>query len=700
MLTSKGVDLDDINILPHSFDVNDLINKKTDLMLAYTTNEPFLLKEKGYKTKIFNPKDYGFDFYEELIFTRSELVNKDPKLVSDFYQATIKGWEYAFNNINEVAKLIYEKYNPQNKSLESLIFEANEMKKLVYDEKGRIGTITPERINLIINTYKVMGLLDKDIKFNELVYSNHLNNLNLTNSELIYLKQKKKIKLCIDPMWMPFESFKKGKHIGITADYFKLLEKKLAIPIEPIVTKSWSESLKLGQNRECDAFSLVMSTPKREKYLDFTKPYLHIPLVIATDINQPFIDKLEQVKDKRLAIVKGYAYGEILKIKYPTINFIEVENITEGLEKVLNGNAFGFIGTIATVGFHIQKDYIGQLKITAKLNDTWNLGIGTRNDEPLLNSIFSKAIDSINDNELQKILNKWISVNFNKEFDYRILYILIIFSFLSFLFYRQYLLKRLNNELNKKVALEIQKNEEKNKILIKQSRMASMGEMLENIAHQWRQPLSVISVAASGLELKKELNTLSDEEFKEAILHIKNSTQYLSDTIDDFRTYFNENKEKKSINIHNMINKCIDLLGSKIINYNIVFIKNIDKNLEIISLENELIQSIMNILINAKDALLLKEKDKYILINVFKDKDNLVIEIIDSANGIKKEILDKIFEPYFTTKHQYKGTGIGLYMTKQLIENHLKGSIKATNESFTFENKQLYGAKFTLEIPI
>jgi ABC-type nitrate/sulfonate/bicarbonate transport system substrate-binding protein len=127
MLTSKGVGLDDINILPHSFDVNDLINKKTDLMLAYTTNEPFLLKEKGYKTKIFNPKDYGFDFYEELIFTRSELVNKDPKLVSDFYQATIKGWEYAFNNINEVAKLIYEKYNPQNKSLESLIFEANEL---------------------------------------------------------------------------------------------------------------------------------------------------------------------------------------------------------------------------------------------------------------------------------------------------------------------------------------------------------------------------------------------------------------------------------------------------------------------------------------------------------------------------------------------------------------------------------------------
>ena len=105
MLISKGITLNDVQVLDHSFNIDDLINKKTDLMLSYTTNEPFLLKEKGYESQIFHPKDYGFDFYEELIFTTKEFAQNNPKLVKDFYKATIMGWEYAFNNIDETAKL-------------------------------------------------------------------------------------------------------------------------------------------------------------------------------------------------------------------------------------------------------------------------------------------------------------------------------------------------------------------------------------------------------------------------------------------------------------------------------------------------------------------------------------------------------------------------------------------------------------------
>ena len=198
MLISKGVTLNDVNIIDHSFDTNDLINKKTDLMLAYTTNEPFLLKEKGYESKIFHPKDYGFDFYEELIFTTKEFAQNNPKLVKDFYNATIMGWEYAFENIDEVAKLIFEKYNPQHKSLESLIFEANEMKKLVFDKNGKIGTITQERINLIINTYRVMGLIKENLNSEDLIYTKHLeDNFLLNDKEKLYLQNKKKLKVCV-----------------------------------------------------------------------------------------------------------------------------------------------------------------------------------------------------------------------------------------------------------------------------------------------------------------------------------------------------------------------------------------------------------------------------------------------------------------------------------------------------------------------
>ena len=705
MLISKGITLNDVQVLDHSFNIDDLINKKTDLMLSYTTNEPFLLKEKGYESQIFHPKDYGFDFYEELIFTTKEFAQNNPKLVKDFYKATIMGWEYAFNNIDETAKLIHKKYNPQNKSLESLIFEANEMKKLAFDKNGKIGTITQERINLIINTYRVMGLIKENLNSEDFIYTKHLeDNFLLNDKEKNYLEKKKTIKMCVDPDWMPFEKIEKGKHVGIAADYIKIIEEKIKKPIILVPTKTWSESLELGQKKDCDIFSLIRTTPQREKYLNFTKPYLEIPLVIAADINAPFIDDILQVKDKKIAIVKNYAVGEILRIKYPDINFVDVNNIHEGLELVEKGSVFGFIDTLLTIGYQIQNNYIGQLKISGRFNEIWELGIGVRNDEPILTSIFDKAIDDISANQKQRILNKWISVNYQKEIDhvflYEVLAGLIVFTFILFLFYRQYLLKKLNAQLNEKVKLEIQKNEEKNRILIQQSRMASMGEMLENIAHQWRQPLSTISVAASGMEVKKEFSTLSDEEFFEGINHIKKSTVYLSNTIDDFRTFFIKEKKTSQMNIKNAIEKALELMGNTFMQQRINLVKNIEE-IEILSLENELIQVLMNIFVNAKDALKQTLGDeKYIIIDVFKKEDNLIIQIKDSAKGIDEKIIDKIFEPYFTTKHKFKGTGIGLYMSKLLVEKHLKGSIKASNTEFTFMDKIHKGALFEIILPI
>ena len=705
MLISKGITLNDVQVLDHSFNIDDLINKKTDLMLSYTTNEPFLLKEKGFESQIFHPKDYGFDFYEELIFTTKEFAQNNPKLVKDFYKATIMGWEYAFNNIDETAKLIHKKYNPQNKSLESLIFEANEMKKLAFDKNGKIGTITQERINLIVNTYRVMGLIKDNLNSENFIYTKHLeDNFLLNDKEKNYLEKKKTIKMCVDPDWMPFEKIEKGKHVGIAADYIKIIEEKIKKPIILVPTKTWSESLELGQKKDCDIFSLIRTTPQREKYLNFTKPYLEIPLVIAADINAPFIDNILQVKDKKIAIVKDYAVGEILRIKYPDINFVDVNNIHEGLELVEKGNVFGFIDTLLTIGYQIQNNYIGQLKISGRFNEIWELGIGVRNDEPILTSIFDKAIDDISANQKQRILNKWISVNYQKEIDhvflYEVLAGLIVFTFILFLFYRQYLLKKLNAQLNEKVKLEIQKNEEKNRILIQQSRMASMGEMLENIAHQWRQPLSTISVAASGMEVKKEFSTLSDEEFFEGINHIKKSTVYLSNTIDDFRTFFIKEKKTSQMNIKNAIEKALELMGNTFMQQRINLVKNIEE-IEILSLENELIQVLMNIFVNAKDALKQTLGDeKYIIIDVFKKEDNLIIQIKDSAKGIDEKIIDKIFEPYFTTKHKFKGTGIGLYMSKLLVEKHLKGSIKTSNTEFTFMDKIHKGALFEIILPI
>ena len=292
MLASKNIHFGDIQLIHHTFNVDDLINKKTDLMLSYTTNEPYVLKERGHEGVIFHPKDYGFDFYEELIFTSKEFANKNPEIVEKFYKATIKGWEYAFENIDEISKLVYEKYNPQNKTLNSLVYEALEMKKLSYTKDGEIGTITKQRLKLIENSYRLLGLLKGEVNLDELIYFNKKKKkaeIKFTKEEKAYLEQTPFISMCIDPNWMPFEKNDKGKHIGISADYFKIIEKKLNKPIKLISTDSWTQTLEYMEKRKCDIISLAMKTPQREKYMDFTNPYITMPLVIATNIDAPLL---------------------------------------------------------------------------------------------------------------------------------------------------------------------------------------------------------------------------------------------------------------------------------------------------------------------------------------------------------------------------------------------------------------------------
>ena len=704
MLISENISLKSINLIDHSFNVDDLINKKTDFMMAYTTNEPYLLKEKGYESQIFHLKDYGFNFYEEILFTSKEFANNNPKLVKDFYDASISGWYYAFENIDETAQLIYEKYNPQNKSLASLIDEAKEMKKLVYDKENKIGTITKERINLIINTYKVLGLMKNSIDIDDLIYTKHLNNsFTLSKEESDYLKNKKEIKFCIDPDWMPFEKIEDNKHIGISADYVDIIESKLNVPITLVQTKSWSESLSKAKERVCDIIPLIVKTDNRDKYLNFTSPYIKLLLVMAGGIEDSFIEDINQYKNKKIGISKDYAFGEILKAKYPHLNFVEVENMKDGFEQIQKGQISGFIENLTTIGFAIQKNYIGQIKIIAKLNETLEAGISSRNDEPILNSIFQKALDSIDSEKREEIYNKWVYVNYQKETNYdslnKLLFIIIGFILIFILFYRQYLLKKMNEELNEKIKIEMKKNEEKTRISIQQSRMASMGEMLENIAHQWRQPLSTISVAASGIEIKKELNILNDEELSDSLRHIKNATQYLSNTIDDFRNFFVKDKIPSNINIRNTLNKTIDLISSTLAKEEITLIRNI-QNINFTSYENELIQVLMNIFINAKDALANRKSEKLIIVVIKQIEDNLVIKIKDNAGGVDSSIIDKIFEPYFTTKHQFNGTGIGLYMSKLIVEKHLIGEISVKNIDFIFNSKTYRGALFELVLPL
>ncbi len=248
---------------------------------------------------------------------------------------------------------------------------------------------------------------------------------------------------------------------------------------------------------------------------------------------------------------------------------------------------------------------------------------------------------------------------------------------------------------NKRIAKEVDENRRKDNVLYQQSKMAAMGEMIANIAHQWRQPLSVITSLSTSMQLQKELDISDKKSEIQGLENITKNAEYLSHTIDDFRDFFKSHKEKTNIDVKSIIDKTLTLLNSKLIDKDINIIQNIE-NVQLNVIENELIQLLINLINNAEDALVDIEGKKIVFVSTSIKKDKFIIKIKDNAGGVPTNILPRIFEPYFTTKHKKQGTGIGLYMVKEIISRHMGGSIDVKNTSYSYENKEYKGAEFTI----
>jgi len=249
----------------------------------------------------------------------------------------------------------------------------------------------------------------------------------------------------------------------------------------------------------------------------------------------------------------------------------------------------------------------------------------------------------------------------------------------------------------KQKEFELRKNE---KILMNQSKMAAMGEMLGNIAHQWRQPLNAISVAASGMQMQKEIGKLNDTKFEHFTQSILKHTDYLSNVIEDFRNFYKPNKDKEYFNMEEIMKINLELLEAGFQNSEIEIVEEfIDIN--IYNHKNELVQVIINLLNNAREAIINAEvKDKkYIFVKCYENKENIIITVTDNAKGVSEDIKCKIFEPYFTTKHKQQGTGLGLYMSRKIVNESLEGSFFIENVNYTYNDKDYSGAQFTISLP-
>ncbi len=260
-------------------------------------------------------------------------------------------------------------------------------------------------------------------------------------------------------------------------------------------------------------------------------------------------------------------------------------------------------------------------------------------------------------------------------------------------------LKELNENLEQMVKDELEHIQQMERKLFESEKMAAMGEMMGNIAHQWRQPLSIISTESSSLLLRKDFGKLDDASFKKSLEHIISMTKHLSQTINDFRDYIKGNMERKEFVVSDCINKVLNITSSSLDANFIKVVTEIDDKVLIDNYENALIQSLVNIINNAKDALkeLESVEDRFVFITVEKLNSKARISIKDSAGGIPENIKNRIFEPYFTTKHNSDGTGLGLHMTYNMVKT-MNGTIEVKNQEFTYNDKNFVGVEFILTL--
>jgi len=832
MISSNNVKLDNLNFIKHTHNINDLVNKNTDVISAYISKSTFELQKMDVKYNVFNPSDYGFDMYSDLLYTSETLIENDPDTVQKFREASLRGWEYAYSNIEESVTLVFNDYNSQKISKEALLYEAKELKKLSYYNKKELGNIDKNKIQRISDLYGILGLLKQKINFDRFVYDENIYKLKFTQKEQNYLEEKKSISLCIHPNSMPYENFnEKNQHIGLISDYFNLFKNNLSIPIKLIPTYNLSESINYIDEKKCDLLSKPPQTSKIELITNLTQPFLDIPLVLATKLNVPFIDSLSQINNKKIAFLEGSITKDALIQKYPNLEIIKISSVKYGLEKVSRGEVFGLVANMIDVGYILQNNFIGELKIAAKFKEKDSFRIAVRSDDNTLLSIFNKIISKISDHEKQSILNANLAIKYESGFNYNLLWKLLIVIFIIFIAftYRQIQLKRLtlllknkvndktkelqksisiisenvnysktnkegiitevsrafcedsqytkkellgephsivrhpdmdplifkelwdtiqsgkvwkgkvkalkkdksfgwskltvtpefddnnkikgyiairhdvtskellitlNNTLEKRIKEEVEENRKKDEKLFQQSKMVHMGEMIGNIAHQWRQPLSVISVAASGINLKRQFNILKEKDMTECMDSIVKNTKYLSQTIDIFRDYTKQSQELKNVVLQEKIDITLNIISETLKNNDIEVRNKINYNhpIRIDLVESDFSDILISIIHNAKDALFDKNiEDKWIKISLEEQEEHVVLSIEDNAKGIPQDIIDKVFHPYFTTKHQAKGIGLGLNTSYKLVVEKLKGNLSVENT--------INGAKFSIELP-
>ena len=681
MFQKFGLSLKDFENFPHSFSIDDFINNKVDAMTVFTTNETYYLDKYGIEYNLLNPTVYGSEFYDMNLFTSQEELLHNPQRVKNFKDASIRGWKYALENVDESIELIMKKYNTQNKSYDALLYEAKQIKNVILPSIHPIGDISLPRVELMVENYLDLGLVSnhKNIKLTNFIYKYKNDKLILSSEEKKYLETKKNITICVDPNLLPFEAIEKGKYIGIGADIIDILKKRFNLPLSLIETENFQQSVSYTKQNKCDMIPMIMDN-KKDKKIKFSQSYLETPIALITQKNVPFISDIQLLRDKKIVTVKGYSISRIIRENYPNLDLIEVDTIDEAFTLVRKNKAFAMAEKVISINNIFHKERIDDLKISSKFDEKIYFSMGFNKNNIYLPSIINKALEHISLAEKQAIYNKWVyfldDISTQNDLTWKVLLISIAIILLVCCW----------------LAIVIKLNKKYKQAKIDAEELSLIkSNFLAVISHEIRTPMNII-LGMTYLLGKTKLDTKQNEYIEKIIMSSKNLLRLLNDILDVAKIESGKLViEKRNFNLQTVIDEVYKMfsfqISEKNIEFNIYYDENLPLNVYGDSLR--LSQILINLLSN---AVKFTEYGKIELSIDLLSHQKYKFIVSDTGIGLSKKQLSTLFESFIqgdaSTTRKYGGTGLGLSIAKDLVEL-LNGKIEVRSEygvgsQFTF----------------
>lgn len=418
-IQKEGLSTIDFTLLPFSYNYNDLIDGKVDVISTYITDTPYVLKSKGLKYNIIDPLSYGINFYGDMIYTSQEEAQKNPLRAQKFLDSSLKGWEYALNNVDETIAIIKNKY-ASKMSYDHLEYEAQMSKQMIMAERIPLGQVNVTRVKEIANYYITLGLASKTDNLKNFIFGTLKSKEGngdfltlLSHEEKNYLASNTQLSIGFIQEYPPFSyTDAKGNKSGVILDVITAIEEYSNLKLTP-KSLPWNEVMQGMKDRSIDMF-FGQESEERRVFSTFTSPVSSFSYAVFSHDPTLRTHTLGELKGKKVLVIKGFAISEAIKA-IEGVELITKANSIEALEALMRKEADCFVDNLLATNYHIKTFSFTGIYLSGILQGKEQYAkIGVRNDKPILYSIIQKAINQIPKERLDAIQNRWILHEFNK----------------------------------------------------------------------------------------------------------------------------------------------------------------------------------------------------------------------------------------------------------------------------------------------